>query len=70
MESKPIDPTFDLLLGLDNEPAIRCRLCGSVSDGRDNVGMRYCTRCHVLHDTVAEARLAVSQGARTSARNG
>ena len=36
--------------------AIRCLLCDRVSELPGDVENRYCSRCHLFHDIVAEAR--------------
>jgi hypothetical protein len=42
---------------------IRCLLCGAASANLNDVRYRYCVRCHLFHDVVAEARRAHRQGA-------
>lgn len=43
-------------------PAITCRLCGRTSELAGDVTHRYCSRCHLFHETVAEARRLVVDG--------
>lgn len=41
---------------------IQCRLCGAVSRLAGDVEHRYCARCHLFHDTVAEGRRLLADG--------
>jgi hypothetical protein len=44
--------------------AIRCLLCGRISELPGDVANRYCGRCHLFHDVVAEGlRLVAYPGA-------
>ncbi len=36
--------------------AIHCLLCDSLSTHRRDIEERYCGRCHLFHDAVAEGR--------------
>jgi hypothetical protein len=42
--------------------AIRCLLCGSVSVNASDVAHKYCGRCHLFHDLVADCRRDVARG--------
>jgi hypothetical protein len=44
-------------------PAIRCLLCGRISELSGDVEHRYCGRCHLFHDSVAEGRRLHAAGA-------
>jgi hypothetical protein len=52
-----LTPTYEIT---DRE--IHCRLCGSVSFSPDDRVNRYCGRCHLSHDLVAQARRMVASG--------
>jgi hypothetical protein len=54
--------TFEIVL-IDGARAIRCLLCGSLSVLPGDVVNRYCARCHLFHDSVADCRRAVAAGA-------
>jgi len=53
--------TFTLRAGPDR-PAIRCLLCGSVSELPADVRERYCGRCHLFHDAVTAGRQLHADG--------
>jgi len=40
--------------------AIRCLLCDRVSELAGDVENRYCSRCHLFHEIVAEARRMIA----------
>jgi len=42
--------------------AITCRLCDRISELPGDVQQRYCSRCHLFHDSVAEGRRLVADG--------
>lgn len=48
-------PTYELMTVVGC-PAIRCRLCGSVSCAPGDITHRWCGRCHIGHDIVAAGR--------------
>lgn len=54
--------TYDLVT-VAGRKAIRCRLCGRISEAAREVAARVCDRCRMSHDVVAEARAAVADGA-------
>jgi hypothetical protein len=49
------EATFTLAR-LRGRAVIRCRLCGALSANLNDVVHRYCGRCHLFHEAVAEAR--------------
>ncbi len=51
-----------LLRTIDGHAAIRCLLCDAVSFNSGDVSNRYCGRCRISHDSVAEARELVAAG--------
>lgn len=55
-------PTFAITI-VGGAVAIRCLLCGSLSANANDVRHRYCGRCHLFHEAVAEARRLLDQGA-------
>jgi hypothetical protein len=58
-EARPA-PTFRLET-THGVTAIRCLLCDRVSELPGDVTNRYCGRCHLFHDLVAEARFMVAR---------
>jgi len=42
--------------------AIRCHLCGRVSEARDEIDHGYCARCHLSHEAVRIGRALVRAG--------
>jgi hypothetical protein len=56
-----MNPTFEIVL-VDGAPAIRCLLCGSLSVLAGDVANKYCVRCHLFHDAVADGRRLVIDG--------
>ena len=54
-----MDLTYELVT-VAGRPAIRCLLCGAVSPHVGDLANRYCARCHLFHDAVADGRRHVS----------
>lgn len=50
------------LLAVAGITAIECSLCGSVSHLPGDVANRYCGRCHLFHEVVAEGRRLLADG--------
>jgi len=47
---------------IDGRPLIVCLLCDAISHHPGDVTNRYCGRCHVFHEMVAEGRRLVAAG--------
>ena len=59
--TNPTPLTYEL--GLHGSRAtIRCLLCDAISANPGDVGNRYCARCHLFHDAVANGRRLVALG--------
>lgn len=43
--------------------AIHCLLCDRISELAGDVENRYCGRCHLFHEMIADCRAAVASGA-------
>jgi hypothetical protein len=61
LRRRPVEPTAFVLWAAC--PVIVCRLCGSISALRGDVDNRYCARCHLFHEHVAQARAMHAAGA-------
>lgn len=50
------------ILTVAGRQAIRCLLCGRISELPGDVTNRYCGRCHLFHDVIAEGRALLAHG--------
>jgi hypothetical protein len=55
------EPTYELH-AVRGRTAIFCRLCDRISELPGDVEQRYCSRCHLFHDAIADGRELIAAG--------